>query len=405
MWIIDRQLKQVRALGADERALLVGFAVGALESKEEQQASDLLRKIRTANQWLECDCTQIVSMTGHGVSPVLHVALMDDSRVVVRNNPEGALHLSDCPFSHDSISERTGSRSVSHTVSRLGEEAVVALHSEFRPPRQGPAQQNSRRNEPAEPKVKSKHLVSLLLTLIERADLHVYRPATKRSLTDQFAALKAAATAFTLAPGVALGNVLSTNINNQALVKMSMNLRVSDAFGESRRVGLLLDGVAKVSGHTITTATGQAIDYFGRTERSVPSSFPALALASVTTEKAGDRFYKVGNVAFIPTLSGSNFFPCVGDLDRVCSSEIMKLVDWFYSVKKIEINVFRHLFAADGGSLLVLRSNRLTLHLDFSRLPLAPDQAVEGPRTLRLSDFDTFESLKKAIILEVYKAH
>ena len=68
MRIIDKTAAQVRSLTPAEEELLVGFATGNLAGPRLLQANQLLMKVRSANQWLACDCRK-------DALPVLNVTL------------------------------------------------------------------------------------------------------------------------------------------------------------------------------------------------------------------------------------------------------------------------------------------------------------------------------------------
>lgn len=82
MRIIDKTAAQVRSLTPAEEELLVGFATGALAGPRLLQANQWLMKVRSANQWLACDCRR-------DALPVLNITLNGSTGTLfLRNNPD-----------------------------------------------------------------------------------------------------------------------------------------------------------------------------------------------------------------------------------------------------------------------------------------------------------------------------
>ncbi|MBC7210834.1 MAG: hypothetical protein H5U33_11345, partial [Pseudomonas sp.] len=95
MRIIEKSGAQVRSLTLAEEELLASFATGTLAGPRLLQANQWLMKVRSANQWLACDCRQ-------DALPVLNVSLNGNTGTLfLRNNPDTAEHTPGCPFSKD----------------------------------------------------------------------------------------------------------------------------------------------------------------------------------------------------------------------------------------------------------------------------------------------------------------
>lgn len=397
MWILTHCLATVRTLSDRERELLAGYVASSLVGQEVAHANSLLSKIRSDGQWLGCECRLPM--------PVFNVALMDSGRFVVRNNPEGNPHRFDCPFSHDLIKGRTAQSTREQIVTRISDESHVALHSEFHAAGKDSVPKISR-TDASSSRVPSRRLLSLSMSILERAGLNVYSPKSKPTVAEQYEAIRKSVRSYTLSPGVPLDNFFETKLTTQRLVAMSLKLRTSKAFGSSRRVGLLFDAIPGVKGRSIQLFSGQEISFFGHIERSAAPSFPSLALATVTPQASSTGFYEIGNVATVPVISKSCFFPVLDDADRTGVTSIFGLLDWFHSSRKIEITAVRHVFSIDGGALLELRSSKLILYVCFQNanmVEVAPPAAMI--EVVRLSDFENLTALKKAVTKRFLGAH
>ncbi|MFP5428876.1 MAG: hypothetical protein ACLGJA_24195, partial [Gammaproteobacteria bacterium] len=95
MRIIEKNATLVRSLTPAEEELLAGFASASLSGPAVLQANQMLMKVRSANQWLACDCRK-------DALPVLNIALNGDTgRLILRNNPDTPEHAPGCPFTKD----------------------------------------------------------------------------------------------------------------------------------------------------------------------------------------------------------------------------------------------------------------------------------------------------------------
>ncbi|WP_122378171.1 hypothetical protein [Pseudomonas cannabina] len=397
MWVLTHDLGTVRTLSDRERELLEGFVASNLAGQEVAHANSLLRRIRSDGQWIGCECCLPM--------PVLNVALMDSGRLVMRNNPEGNQHKPGCPFSHDLIKNKPASKPKDHLVTRVNDDSHIALHSEFQSSGKGSVPKISR-TDAAVTQVPPRKLLSLSMSILERAGLNVFSPASKPSVAHQYEAIRKSVRSLTLSPGVPLDNFFETKLSKQRLVAMSVKLRASKAFGASRRVGLLMDTIQGVKGRSLQLFGSDELTFFGHIERSAPPSFPALALATVTGQAASTGFFEIGNVATIPVLSKTCLFPVFDEADRTAVQSIFGLLDWFYTTKKIEITAVRHIFSLDGGALLELRSPKLILYVCFQDANMGegapPANMIE---VVRLSTFENLSGLKKALTKRFLGAH
>lgn len=387
MWIVDRGIQVVRSLSEHERDLLVGFAQSALRGQDVERCNSLLRSIRGNGHWIGCDCQKPM--------PILNVALQDSGRLLLRNNPEGVLHAEKCIFAHDDKQPSKAKSGICQEVIRFSNDSPIALHVEFQPSSKGEVHQISRSNAPRARG--RKRLLSFLLSLMDSAGLTVYRPSSKWSLSEQYAALRTAAQQFTLSPGLPLGSYLDTRISRKGLFALATKLKQAKEFGAHRRAGLLLDRIESVKGRSVVPLNGDGMDFFGHVERAASCGHPALGLASVTTIKPGSQFYELGNIALVPILSGTCMFPVNDEHERPLLLDLFSLLDWMYQSKGVEVSAVRHPFAEEDAHLVELRSTKMILRVDLSEgIPTeAPPPA--GLTTLQLSTMNSFASLKKLV--------
>lgn len=79
LFVVDRNLQPLRKLGREEFEQAANFYAGAVVS-----APQIIRDVRRDRYWLQCDCRE--------PRPVMNVALRDEGRYVLRNNPDAAEH-------------------------------------------------------------------------------------------------------------------------------------------------------------------------------------------------------------------------------------------------------------------------------------------------------------------------
>lgn len=379
MRIIDRSLQTVRQLSVVEQESLRLFVTG------KSGPPEILSRVRQKQHWLACDC--------RSPAPVMHVALRDSGRVMLKNNPDGADHLQDCPFGRDSGDEANRKRQSSQFLERMPGDGHVALHSEFQGTGKGDGRQISRSD--ALTKSRPKAILSLLLTLMELAELDSYCPARPVQLTDQYAALRNAASRFVVRPGIPLAHLMDTRITKQRLVAMAKRLRETDQFGSSRRYGLLLDVISKTGPRQFILDDGVELDFFGNAEALHGRSTPLLTMATLTTQTHGSNYYQLGKAAFVPVLSGHHLFPVVDDADRSNISEVFGLLRWVYDKKQISVTASRSLFQAGAGYGISLRRGAQLLEVDLN--PSLLDGESPSPMTYSITSAGSIEALKKQL--------
>ncbi|MBC7198210.1 MAG: DUF1173 family protein [Pseudomonas balearica] len=383
MRIIDRSLQTLRQLSVVEEEALRLFASGKSEPPE------LLARIRAKHNWLACDCSY--------PAPVMHVAQKDGARLVLKNNPDAADHAPGCLFTRSDNAGKNGSSKSSQPVVRVTVDGHIALHSEFQRVRKGDGQEISRSNAVATPRPRA--LLSLLMSLMEVAGLDTFSPAAPRSLAEQFAAFRAAASRFVLKPAIPLDHVLDTRITKQRLVSMAKKLRETDAFGSARRYGVLVDVLQQTGPRQLVLDDGSKMDFFGNAESLHGRSVPMMAIATVASQEPGSNFYHLGKVAFLPLLSTRHLFPVVDDKDREHVHDLFGLLRWMHDKRGVEVTASRNLFQAGAGYVLTLKSGAQLVELDLN--PSLLDGPMSG--TLSLNECGTIDVLKKRVMASFLK--
>ncbi|MDH0960901.1 hypothetical protein EGJ86_22285 [Pseudomonas sp. o96-267] len=386
MRIIDRSLATIRKISLSEYESLRLFALGKASAPRE-----LLLRIRKDGHWLACECCH--------PAPVMHVAMRDTGMLSLKNNPDAADHTAKCPFARSGGENKTSGGTVSHKAERFVDGGHITLHSEIQPTGKRNTRQISRSD--VVPRVRPKPVLSLLLSLMEMAGLHRYCPSAPVRLSDQYAALRAAAARFTVTPGIPLQHILDTRISKSRLFAMAKLLRETEQFGSSRRYGLLLDVITKVGPRQLI-CDGVELDFFGNAELLHGRSTPLLTLATVTTQEYGSNYYQLGKAAFVPVLSQHNLFPVVDDADRANVENLFGLLRWMHEKKEIEVAAARGLFQAGSGYVVELRhgANLLTVDLDPSPLP---DDAPSPAGFWSLARAGGIDALKKQLIIAILK--
>jgi len=385
MRIIDRTLQTIRALSVVEQEALRLFAIG------KSSPPELLSKVRMKQHWLACDC--------QSPAPIMHVALRDSGRVMLKNNPDGSDHRHGCPFARSANDNESVSRANSQSVDRLPIGGHVALHSEFQPIDKGLPQQISR--SVALPKAKPKATLSLLLTLMELAELDTYCPSRPVSLSEQYAAIRHAAGRFVLSPGIPLTHVMDTRISKQRLVALAKRLRETKEFSARRRYGVLLDVIQKTGPRQLIIDDAGELDFFGNAEALHGRSAPLLTLATVASQEHGSGYYQLGKVAFVPVLSAHQLFPVVDDIDRENVQSLFGLLRWLHEKKQIVVTASRSLFQPGAGYGISLRHGAQVLDVDLNQSTLDGEPLPSAPYSIKQAG--SLDALKKQLAGAIIK--
>ena len=379
MRVIDRSLNSIRELSVVEQEELRLFVTGKAGPPQ------LLSRIRLKGYWIACGCQQ--------PSPVMHVALRDDGVISLKNNPDGFSHAPGCHFMRSSSENANRKHVAGRIADRVSLGGHIALHSEFHATTKGLTGQISRSATPSA--CQKNVILSMLLTLIEMAELGVYCPARPALLSEQFATIRHAASRFVLHPGIPLEHVLDTRITKARLVALAKRLRELDAFEGARRCGLLLDVIKSSGPRHLGIDDDNEISFFGNAEVLHGKSAPMLALATVTTQETNSAFYQLGKVAFVPVLSAHHLFPVVDDADRQVVGEIFGLLRWLHSKKEIQVTASRDVFQEGSGYGLTLRARGHLLEVDLN--PSIIDGPSPRETALSLSELGSLDALKKRI--------
>ncbi|AVD90536.1 hypothetical protein [Pseudomonas sp. SWI44] len=383
MRIIDKTAALVRSLTPAEEELLVGFANGTLAGPRLLQANQWLMKVRSANQWLACDCRK-------DALPVLNVTLNGNTGTLfLKNNPGTAEHAPGCPFSKDEREDSEDEQAPSSPVAWLAPDTPLRLIGDFQ--KAGDGIETSERRE-------QQRLLSLLLTWMETSGLNLYASHLKKDLTGQFAELRGVAGRYPLLARVPASNYLETRLDMKHMMMLKARLREATVFGNHRRHGLILDCVDQIKGRKLFNNRNEdGFDFQGHHLYwgGSRASGPLLALALYSPTTAGSHFYELIHVASVPVLSRAHLFPVYRDEEREPLKALVSLIDWMAS-KGVKVQMRRPVIGGQVMDELVLTSDQdRVLSVSLLEKPLGPEPETEHFK--RYADFKSLETFRKYV--------
>lgn len=383
MRIIDKTAALVRSLTPAEEELLVGFANGTLAGPRLLQANQWLMKVRSANQWLACDCRK-------DALPVLNVTLNGNTGTLfLKNNPGTAEHAPGCPFSKDEREDSEDEQAPSSPVAWLAPDTPLRLIGDFQ--KAGDGIETSERRE-------QQRLLSLLLTWMETSGLNLYASHLKKDLTGQFAELRGVASRYPLLARVPASNYLQTRLDMKHMMMLKARLREATVFGHHRRHGLILDCVDQIKGRKLFNNRNEdGFDFQGHHLYwgGSRASGPLLALALYSPTTAGSHFYELIHVASVPVLSRVHLFPVYRDEEREPLKALVSLIDWMAS-KGVKVQMRRPVIGGQVMDELVLTSDQdRVLSVSLLEKPLGPEPETEHFK--RYADCKSLETFRKYV--------
>ncbi len=387
MRIIEKNGAQVRTLTPAEEELLAGFASATLVGPRLLQANQWLMKVRSANQWLACDCRK-------DALPVLNVSLNGNTGTLfLRNNPDTPEHAPGCPFTKDEREAMERSEDVPPPAAWLPPDTPLRLLGDFRRDNAG----NGTAGETGERR-EQQRLLSLLLTWIEASGLNVYATHLKKDLTAQFAELRGVAGRYPLLERVPASNYLETRLDMKHMMMLKARLRESSVFGNHRRHGLLLDCVEQIKGRKVLNARSEdGFDFQGHhlLWGGSKTGGPLLALALYSPATAGSHYYELIHVASVPVLSRVHLFPVYRDEEREPLKALVSLIDWMAG-KGVKVLMRRPVIGGEVMDELVLTSDQdRVLSVSLLEKPLGPEPDTENFK--RYADFKSPETFRKYV--------
>ena len=385
MRIIEKNAVQVRSLTPAEEELLAGFASGTLAGPRLLQANQWLMRVRSANQWLACDCRR-------DAVPVLNVSLNGSTGTLfLRNNPDTPEHAPGCPFTK--VEREAGERGeqAAQPAAWLPPDTPLRLLGDFLPASGDGASVTAERRE-------QQRLLSLLLSWIEASGLNVYATHLKKDLTAQFADLRGVAARYPLVERVPASNYLETRLDMKHMMMLKSRLREATAFGNHRRHGLLLDCIDQIKGRKLFNArTEDGFDFQGHHLfwDGGRTSGPLLALALYSPTTAGSHFYELIHVASVPVLSRGHLFPVYRDEEREPLKALVSLIDWMAG-KGVKVLMRRPVIGGQVMDELVLTSDQdRVLSVSLLEQPIGPEPDTENFK--RYADFKSLETFRKYV--------
>ncbi|MBV4536128.1 MULTISPECIES: hypothetical protein [Pseudomonas] len=386
MRIIEKNATLVRSLTPAEEELLAGFASASLSGPAVLQANQMLMKVRSANQWLACDCRK-------DALPVLNIALNGDTgRLILRNNPDTPEHAPGCPFTKDEREADERRNETTPPPAWLAPDTPLRLIGDFRKTAEGgaAAEPGDRREQ--------QHLLSLLLTWIEISGLNVYATHLKKDLTAQFAELRSVASRYPLLERVPASNYLETRLDMKHMMMLKSRLREATVFANHRRHGLLLDCVDQIKARKLFNARSEdGFDFQGHHLYwgGSRTTGPLLALALYSPTMAGSHFYELIHVASVPVLSRAHLFPVYRDEEREPLKALVSLIDWMAS-KGVKVLMRRPVIGGQVMDELVLTSDQdRVLSVSLLEQPVGPEPETEHFK--RYADFKSLETFRKYV--------
>jgi hypothetical protein len=389
MRIIEKSGALVRSLTPAEEELLVGFTSGTLAGPRLLQANQWLMKVRSANQWLACDCRK-------DALPVLNISLNGSSGTLfLRNNPDTPEHGPGCPFTKDEREASERAAESSPPAAWLAPDTPLRLLGDYR--RDSVAEPSATSRSPGERR-EQQRLLSLLLTWIETSGLNVYATHLKKDLSAQFAELRSVASRYPLLERVPASNYLETRLDMKHMMMLKGRLRDATVFGEHRRHGLLLDCVEQVKGRKVMPSRNDdGFDFQGHHQYwgGSRTSGPLLALALYSPATAGSQFYELIHLASVPVLSRGQLFPVYRDEEREPLKALVSLIDWMAG-KGVKVLMRRPVIGGQVMDELVLTSDQdRVLSVSLLEQPLGPEPDAENFK--RYADFKSLETFRKYV--------
>ncbi|WP_337157312.1 hypothetical protein [Pseudomonas putida] len=388
MRIIDKTAAPVRSLTPAEEELLVGFAAGTLAGPRLLQANQWLMKVRSANQWLACDCRR-------DALPVLNVTLNGSTGTLfLRNNPDTPEHAPGCPFTK--VEREAGERTEQATqpAAWLAPDTPLRLLGDYPTAGEGGSAGAGASTERRE----QQRLLSLLLTWMEASGLNVYATHLKKDLTAQFADLRGVAARYPLVERVPASNYLETRLDMKHMMMLKSRLREATAFGNHRRHGLLLDCVDQIKGRKVfNVRTEDGFDFHGHHLYwdGGKTHGPLLALMLYSPTTAGSHFYELIHVASVPVLSRGHLFPVYRDEEREPLKALVSLIDWMAS-KGVKVLMRRPVIGGQVMDELVLTSDQdRVLSVSLLEQPIGPEPDTDNFK--RYADFKSLETFRKFV--------
>ncbi|MBD1589706.1 hypothetical protein [Pseudomonas typographi] len=375
MRLVDKHGALLRSLTPAEQAQLEGFAQARLQGREQLQANQWLLGIRAAGQWLACDCQA-------GQWPMLNVTLNGHTGTLfLKNNPGTPEHAAHCPFAHQGRSETDTDPGL--PAAWLAPDIPLKLLADFNDPERG----------------KSRALLlNLLLTWLEAAGLNTVQPNAKRSLAEQFSALRQVAARYPLIERVPASHYLETRLDMKHMMMLKARLQASTAFGRHRRQGLLLDCVSDVRGRKVFAAhAGNGFDFQGHHSLwgGAPCSGPLLAMGVYSPALPGSQFYELIHVATLPVLSRQQLFPVCRAEEREPLHALLRLIEWMAS-KGLQVSLRRPVLGGHGeDELLLSAAGDRVLAVSLLAQPRGPEPQSDTFK--RLADFNSIDTFCKYV--------
>ena len=324
MWLIDRSSdgSSARRIPLPEplRAALVRWYAGAGSRHDEDAGITLVQQARIGAKWLACDCL------GHDeLPPILTPAFLSDAetyylrRLTSHQRPD---HDPRCPFFRDQVTNR-----ITHTLSAHSPADPPTGYFEVLTP--APEKLAQRPDEDgSDDRTRSAsvpRLARLLWRLLANSRLNTIPPMrherSRRSISEEFMALRQAAAAIEIAPGIALDRALWTHGQALHSRRAYAALRALASRWPSGHApqGFLMLFAASFKGSTVYPSDCEPIRVVNRIQspsvRENPIKGPYLVIV-VVGDSPEERGYSAVRAYAQPVYSGNRFVPITTEFER-----------------------------------------------------------------------------------------
>ncbi|UVO53785.1 hypothetical protein [Sphingomonas sp. SUN039] len=354
MWLIDRHgdgLEQTRIEipGALSQTLRLWYD-GSGTDADEEASIILVQQARRSRKWIACSCQ------GQGEKPPLmspaFLAIADTYYLRRLTGRGRARHRTDCPYFREQAPPRIRERltSATHRSPTDGYFEVLKPIPEHLAQAPNSTAPDDRTRGASVPR-----LARLIWELLDAAKRNVILPIASteqksRSITGEFAAIRAASKRIFVAPGIALSDVLYTHADAFLKGHVFGHLKFLERHwpgGHAPQAFLILY-TQSVRGNTLHLADGRTMTTTSRvlspSTRARAIHGPFLTLVVVGKHPDDQRYNAIGAYAQ-PIHSGMRFLPVKSDDDRI----LIKALDaarWRLHLRGLNVRVVFPLFDA-----------------------------------------------------------
>lgn len=301
------KISQRRALTPPESVALLSWNVSGTTNP---LALRVAQEAWETRQWIACDCNQ-----DHPI-PLLYVRRITiTGKYVLANVPERGHHHPSCPF---------------HRVSK-------------------PADSPEKSGDVTQKKIPP--LGRILNTLIETAKANILAPGAMRLprfMADQYAAIRRAAGAIDLAPGINAAEFFTTHENGLPAIAAILRKRAHEWPNTHQPQGLILLSADSVDTDQMCVVVKRGneahkLKVYGNISRHPlvhwPAHGPYLVLFQVAETIQNPGRYEPINALVQPVYSKQSLIPVMSNEERVTLKLLLKLQEWWARSKNMSVTI------------------------------------------------------------------